>query len=313
MNGVKDRKLDATINHSDATVNHLATTTASVLNFEGGMNNPATATTSDTAVNLLGATPASDQVADVPFTTNPDSGLDLGATMDYSAMTTTSHAMVTPSTTASASGLNLDEVIDHTATFNISDGTTSHHTIVAASAQPGAATTLATATSAPDLTPEVPLNNYTAISASVRNLHPVMTPPAITPALNPNSDAATDNLAVASTSVTPHTETAWVAISFADINVPLPQPGEVIRIPYEMAILDFPYGPRSIIASSFGSQASYPGGPRPRHALVNDVTRYPHNSVRIRFYPIVSYCRHSRGWQGPWKASEWMATASEVI
>ncbi|KAF8241418.1 hypothetical protein K440DRAFT_626654, partial [Wilcoxina mikolae CBS 423.85] len=294
-------------------MDHLATTTASVLNIEGGMNNPATATTSDAAVIPLATTPISDETAGVPATTNPASEIDLDTPMDNSITTTATHAMITLPTTASASDLNLDVVIDHIATFNTSGATTSHHaTVTASDPQPGAGTALPTATSAPDLKPEVSLNNPATISASVHNLDPAMTPSAITPAPNSNPDATTNNPAAASTSMTPHTKTAWVAITSADISVSLPQPGELIRLPYEMANLNFPYGPRSVIASSFGSQASYPGGPKPRHALVSTAVRSPNGSVRIKFYPIVSYWSPSKGWQGPWKAREWMETASEV-
>jgi hypothetical protein len=119
---------------------------------------------------------------------------------------------------------------------------------------------------------------------------------------------------------------AWVTLTSESDDIPLPQPGELIRLRYEMANLDFSHGPRSVIASSVATschpqglsrlRTTYRGGGTAFHyVLVIGAVREGENneSVRIGFYPIVSYSSCPKGWEGSWNALNWMEQASDTV
>jgi len=124
--------------------------------------------------------------------------------------------------------------------------------------------------------------------------------------------------------MSPRTGTAWVTLTSEDDQI-LPQPGELIRLRYEMANLDFYHGPRSVIASSVATSCLPQGSPGPRasyrgrrgtafhYVLVGAAFRELDGSVRIGFYPIVSYSCRPKGWVESWNALDWMENASDAV
>lgn len=97
----------------------------------------------------------------------------------------------------------------------------------------------------------------------------------------------------------------------------LPRPGELIKIRYFIAHLDFDFGPRS--DGTRGTAASTPSSAARRlkkppfhHVIVSAVAASPTGNISIQFFPVMSYSNPPPTFTGrDWNSAIWMQTQPE--
>lgn len=101
----------------------------------------------------------------------------------------------------------------------------------------------------------------------------------------------------------------WTSHIYRDDTL-LPLIGELIKVRYSIADLDYPYGP-----TSTGSLGSRPTAVRrqdklPFHHVVVSAAAPAHSGgISLQFFPVVSYSRPPPGFTGAdWNPAAWMLT-----